>query len=249
MANAELGLILHKIRVKLYPSYLQNSEGAFIARTNNQKVLSIEDLCSMLKTRGGFIGNYDDLVMYVRQYYKEVAYQLCDGFAINNGYYSIYPNVGGTFGSVNEAYDSAKHPISFRFGIRSLLRELVKKIEVEVERVPAVSGYIERYTDFEEASQNSLFVPGNQFAIHGHKIKLVGDDPTVGLYFIPEDDPSNPVKVMRIAENTGSKITGIAPETNSKFNRIEIRTQYAGTNTLLKKPKIMQSDFSLEAVA
>ncbi|MDR2793080.1 MAG: hypothetical protein LBB61_05370, partial [Treponema sp.] len=58
--------VLHRIRVKLYPNYLLNVEGAYLARTINEASLSVEDVCAALKNRGGFTGNYDDLVEYVK---------------------------------------------------------------------------------------------------------------------------------------------------------------------------------------
>ena len=248
MSLNNLNMILHNIRIKLYPNHLPKVEGSYIARTNNEKTLTIEDVCTAMKTRGGFTGSYETLLENVRQYYDEVAYQLCDGYAVTNGYYYIYPNIGGTFNSVTEIHDHKKHPISFRFGMRGKLRKLIEDIAVEVEGIADGSGYIDSFIDFEEDSFNSLFLPGNQFAIHGHKIKLAGDDPGVGLYFVPVDDPSKAVKVTRLAENSPSRITGIAPNTEHAYNRIEIRTQYSGaTNRTLKKPRIIKSTFVLEA--
>ena len=87
-------MLLHHIRVKLYPNYLKTansakgSHGAYIAKTASDKSVSIEDVCQILKTRGGFAGNFEALLDYVRQYYNEVAYQLCDGYTVNNGFYS-----------------------------------------------------------------------------------------------------------------------------------------------------------------
>jgi hypothetical protein len=83
--------VLYRIRVKLYPNYLTHGEGAYLARTNNEAPLSIEEICAVLKNRGGFTGNYDDLVEHVKQFLDEAAYQLCDGFAVNTGYFSITP--------------------------------------------------------------------------------------------------------------------------------------------------------------
>ena len=243
-----LSIILHRIRIKLYPNYLPKVEGSYIARTNNEKTLTIEDVCTAMKTRGGFTGSYETLLENVRQYYDEVAYQLCDGYAVSNGYYNVYPNIGGTFNSVNEVHDHKKHPISFRFGTRRKLRKLIENIAVEVDGIADNAGYIDSFTDFEEESVNSLFLPGNQFAIHGHKIKLDGNDPEVGLYFVPVDDPSKAVKVTRLAENSPSRITGIAPNTEPAYNRIEIRTQYSGSaDKTLKKPRIIKSAFIIEA--
>ena len=65
----------------------------YAARTDNDKTLSVEEVCTIMKTRSGFSGKYEDLLEYVHQYYDEVAYQLCDGNAVTNGYYCIHPNI------------------------------------------------------------------------------------------------------------------------------------------------------------
>ncbi|MDR2796795.1 MAG: DUF4469 domain-containing protein [Treponema sp.] len=59
--------VLHRIRVNLYPNYLPKAEGVYIARTDNETSLSIEEVCAAFKNRGGFTGNYGDLVEYVKQ--------------------------------------------------------------------------------------------------------------------------------------------------------------------------------------
>jgi hypothetical protein len=244
----DIGLILHRIRIKLYPNNFENTEGAYFARTNSEKTLSNEDICVALKTRGGFAGNLDDLLDNIRQYNDEVAYQLCDGFAVTNGYYTIHPNIGGTFNSVSEAHDHKKHPISFRFGARAKLSNLVKHIAVDVEGIADTAGYIDTFTDDEENSVNGVFMPGNIFALHGSKIKIAGEDPDNGVYFVPEDVPSKAFKVDRIAENNPGKIIGIAPDTGHVYNRIEVRTQYNGSsNTFLKSPRIITTPFVIES--
>jgi hypothetical protein len=54
--------------------------------------------------------------------------------------------------------------------------------------------------------------------------------------------------VAHLAENTASKIIGVAsPSSGFNLNRIEIRTQFAGSgNTILKAPRIITGDFVLE---
>jgi len=116
--------VMHRIRVKLYPNYLPGYEGTYIARTDNEASLSIEQVCAALRDRGGFTGSYGDLVEHVKQYYGEVAYQLCDGFAVNNGYYSVHPNLGGIFKVLNDAPTPKTNPLSFRFRAMSPLRRL-----------------------------------------------------------------------------------------------------------------------------
>jgi len=247
MAIGDLKDILHKIKVKLYPNYLPKAEGAYIARTDNEATLSLVDVCTTLKNRGGFQGKFDELVDNVHQFFDELAYQLCDGYAVSTGYFSIHPNIGGTFNSDKELHDHKKHRITFRFRTCKALRELANAIHVEILGLADVNGYIYEFLDYDEVSTNTLYVPGDQFAIHGHKIKVAGENPGVGVYFVPVDDPSKAVKVTRMAENTASKVTGIAPQTGYQHNRIEIRTQYTGSGTnTLKSPRTIVSGFILE---
>ncbi|MCL2320156.1 MAG: DUF4469 domain-containing protein [Treponema sp.] len=238
---------LNRIRAKLYPNYLPSTKGTYIARTNGDTALTIEEVCAALKNRGGYTGNYEDLIDNVKQFYDEVAYQLCNGNAVNTGYYSIHPNIGGTFDTVKEPYDNMKNPISFRFRQRSKLRRLTEKIAVKIEGLADVNGFIGEFYDFDEKSTNSIYVPGDQFRIKGYKIKISGDDPSNGVYFVPVMEPDKAVKVSRLATNNATLISGIAPKTEFVQNRIEIRTQYAGSsNIYLKNQRIITSSFILE---
>ncbi|MDR3130943.1 MAG: hypothetical protein LBU18_05290 [Treponema sp.] len=63
--------VLHRVRVKLHPNYLPNTEGTYIARTGSEASLSIEYVCTALKNRGGFPGNYDNLVEYINEFFNE----------------------------------------------------------------------------------------------------------------------------------------------------------------------------------
>ncbi|MDR2053638.1 MAG: DUF4469 domain-containing protein [Treponema sp.] len=240
--------VLHRIRVKLYPNYLSHIEGAYIARTDNEASLSIGEVCAALKNRGGFTGNYDDLVEHVRQFFDEAAYQLCDGFAVNTGYFSIHPNVGGTFDKVIEGHDTEKHPVTFRFRTLSALRALAEHIVVEVEGLADVQGYIDEFIDVTAESVNETLTPGGQFSIAGHKIKIVGNDPEVGVYFVPEADPAGRVKVGgRLAENSPAKLIGIIPALGAGKWKVEIKTQYSGSAKDLKAPRIITGAFTLTA--
>jgi len=241
--------VMHRIRVKLYPNYLPGHENSFLARTDSEAVLSVEQVCAAMLERGGFKGNPDDLVTYVKAFLKESAYQLSDGFAVNNDWYSIHPNLGGTFRGVHDHPDPKRHPLTFRFRPLSLMRKLAESIAIIVEGEADASGWIDEFRDSENDSINHMYEPGNQFILTGSKIRIAGEDPSCGMFFVPEGDDSPAVQVTRIAENTAGKIIGVIPSTAYAFNRIEIRTQFSGsTGTMLKKPRVIKSKFVLEHV-
>ena len=244
----DLDPILHHIRVKLYRNYLPGGDGTFIARTDSDRTVSIRDICTIMVNRAGFDGDFQTLNDYVSQFEDEVAYQLCDGNAVNLGYYSIHPNVGGVFRSTTHAYSRKENPISFSFTTLAKLREKSKYIDVEIVGLADAPAYIDQFTDVESNYVNSSFIPGNAFTVHGHNIKIEGSSPDCGIYFVPVLSPGNKVKVTRIFENTPSKVMGLCPATGYAANRIEIVTQYTAGNNNLASPRTIASPFELTEV-
>jgi hypothetical protein len=238
---------LHSINISLYPNYQANTKGAYIAKPENEEPLTIEEVCKAMKDHGYF-GNYLDLVSNIKHFFDESAYQLCNGKAVNTGYYSIHPCISGTFNSKEEVHDHKKNPVNFKFRIRKPLKNLARSIVVGIVSMANSNAYIDEFIDTDEKSVNSLFVSGDLFCISGNKIKVVGDHPDCGVYFVPVEDPSKAVRVMRIAENNPSRLVGIAPVTRYPQYKIEIRTQFIGSKSvLLKVPHVIESSFTLEA--
>ena len=244
--------VMHRIRVKLYPNYLPEGNGTFFARTDSEANLDIEQVCAALRERGGFKGSYRDLVENIKYYNDEVAYQLCDGFAVNNGYFTIYPNLGGTFSTPNERPDPNKHRLNFRFRVNSPLRSLAGKINVIVDGLANTDGFIDEFIhhegSMEQTNVNSWFIPGEPFTLRGHKIKIEGDDPDSGLFFVDAADPSMAVKLRVFIENNPSGIRGLIPDTGSMARcRVEVRTLHSGTTgRRLKTTRVIPSSFILE---
>jgi len=245
----DINEVMHKIRVKLYPNYLPQVEGKYIARTANEAVLSVEQVCAALKNRGGFTGNYEELVECVRKFFDEAAYQLCDGFAVNTGYFSVHPNIGGTFNSAKDVHDAKKNPLSFRFRTGAKLRRLTEFISVEIAGVADTSGYIDEFYDINAINANETITANGQFIILGNKIKIAGDDPKCGIYFEPIGEPQNRIKVIApLAENFPTKVIGLTPmNVTDKSFKVVIITQFNGSSTMMKNPREMTGNFELAA--
>ena len=243
--------ILHRIRVKLYPGNLPGAGGTYIAKTSNEAVLSIEQVCSALKNRGGFNGNYDDLVSHVRQFFDEMAYQLCDGFSVNTGYFSVHPHIGGVFKALDESYDPVKHPIGFQFRVRAKLRRLIRFISVNITGLADTAGFIDRFTDVSTGAVNEKVSPGGAFVITGDRIRVLGESEACGVYFQPLETPDEMIKAPGcLAVSARKKLVGMTPAlTAGKRYRLVVVTQYNGSsNSFLKKPKKVISRFEVTAV-
>jgi hypothetical protein len=189
--------VLHRIRVKLYPNDIPNTEGAYIARTDNEASLSVEDVCAALKNRGGFTGNYNDMVEYVRQFFDEVT----------------------------QVHDTAKHPVTFRFHTRAPLRALAEHIAVE--GLADTQGYIDEFIDITTEAVNETLTPGGMFSVSGHKIKVAGDDPEMGVYFVPADGEAAVKAAGHLAKNTASKLIGVILPLGAGKWKAEVKTRFA----------------------
>jgi hypothetical protein len=237
--------VLHRIRVRLYRSNLPRAQGAYYARPANEAALSVEKVAAALKNRGGFTGSYSDLVQHVRLFFEEMAYQLCDGYAVNTGWFLIQPVIGGLFESPEDGFDPKKHRVSFRYRTSSRLRRLSENVEIEIEGA-AEGGWIEFFTDIDSGSVNQTVTPEGLFSAQGRKIKVTGNSPDCGVWFVSKADPSRRYKVARaLADNKSARITGLVPALPAGEYGVEIVTCYTVGGIDLKEPKTVTSGFTV----
>jgi len=246
MSVYEVTDVLHRIKVKLHKNNLPRAKGAYYGRPVNEAALSVEDVAAALKNRGGYTGNYSDLVQHVNLFFMEMARQLCDGYAVNTGWFSVQPVIGGFFESDKEGFDPEGHKVSFRYRTGSRLRKLAGNVEIETEGEADVAGKIGCFTDIDSGSVNQTVTSGGLFNIEGRKIKVTGAGKDCGVWFVSTDDPQKRYKVTRtLAGNAKSKIIGTAPALPAGEYGVEIVTCYTVGGIDLKTPKTINSGFTL----
>ncbi|WP_312903288.1 DNA-binding domain-containing protein [Chryseobacterium taichungense] len=81
--------ILHKIKAYLYDNTLtKDNPNDFIARTASERSLSVKQICEAATSRGGANVSASAMEHATGLFLKEMAYQLCDGFSVNSGYFT-----------------------------------------------------------------------------------------------------------------------------------------------------------------
>jgi hypothetical protein len=178
--------VLHRIRVRLYPSHLTTVDAPLVARVEDERMLSIEEICASMKERGGFTGNFEDAENNIKQFCEEGGFLLLDGYGLNMKYYSIHPKVGGGWHDPSEGADRAKHPVGFSFRVRNPLKTLADKIVLNVLGVADNQGSIYEMVDESNGQVDETCSMGQLFTIHGTGLKVEGDaDHTavVGVFF------------------------------------------------------------------
>ncbi|GHU26042.1 hypothetical protein FACS1894164_16580 [Spirochaetia bacterium] len=239
--------VMHTISAKLYPNYLTKQEGTYIARTKTEASLSVEEVCAAATTRGKATQSYEIMVMCVHDFIEESLYQLEDGFSIETKLFSIHPKLGGIFDKLGKLIDSNKQKVSFTFRIGSALRRVSDKINIVIEGLADTAGYIGRIQDVDSETFDQDLTPGGNIVIEGHKIKVEGDSPEIGVYFINQTSGVKIRVTKRLAENRDAKIIATVPaDIPSGIYRIEISTQYT-KGTQLKNPRaiIYEADLTI----
>ena len=196
----------------------------------NASMLTIEEVCSELMKRGNFQGSYDELVGHVRMFFGEMSNQLSDGFTVNTGFFSVHP-----------VADKASQPLRKRTLMRRGVRSIVLNVDEKANR-----GHIEFFTDTATGTLNERITPAGRFIAEGKLIKVEGNNPDCGVYFVSMVDASLRFKVEKpLIENTSGRAAGYVPIIPAGKYRIEIKTQYNGSGVLLKKPVTIKGKFTL----
>jgi hypothetical protein len=235
--------ILHKIKAYLYDNTLtKDNPNDFIARTASERSLSVKQICEAAASRGGADVSASAMEHATELFLKEMAYQLCDGFSVNTGYFTASTTIRGVFDSPSETFNKDKHSIIFQFNQGEKLLAEIPNIEVNILGVAESSAVILQVTDVKSGSVNDLLTPGRNLKIVGSKIKIMGDDPTVGIYFI-ETATQGRTKVDQsdIVTNNPSELMVVIPALPAGTYNLEVVTQFT-QGALLKEPRTATLD-------
>ena len=236
----EITEVLHKIEAKLYPNYLGKGEGAYIARTKAEAPLSIEDVCAAAKNRGGFTGQYEDLAEHAHVFMNEMIYQLLDGFSVQlGGFFSLHTRIGGTYHGGNDHIGAENLHVAFR-ALRHL-KELLLGVKIGNEGIAGDGVYIDEIIDVHTESLNSVLTPGNMVHILGHKIKVEGEDPACGVWFVNQADQSRTKITEHLGINRNTELFGLIPALAAGTYKLEAVTLYTGS-TPLKEARVIKAE-------
>ncbi len=232
-------MILHKIKAYLYDNVLtKDNPNDFIARTISERSLNVKQICEAAVTRGGADVSAAAMEHATELFLKEMAYQLCDGFSVNTGYFTAGTQIRGVFDSPTETFNSQKHSLLFQFAQGEKLRSQISTIEIDILGVAEAGSVILQVKDVKSGTTNDVLTPGRNLKIVGSKIKITGDNPANGVFFINQSTQQRTiVDTSDIVVNNPSEIIVIIPGLDPGTYTLEVVTQYTSNSILLKEPR------------
>jgi hypothetical protein len=235
--------ILHKVKANLYPNLLTEDPNDYVARVISERTLNINDVCKVAVSRGGAATTAEAMEHNVILFLKEMGYQLSDGFSINTGYFTANTLIRGVFNSPTETFNTDKHAILYQFNQGDLLRKELPNISVEISGIGDSSITVNEVIDVKTGSVNDLITPNRNLRIKGFKLKLAGDNPAVGVFFVNQaTQERTKVEASEIVNNNPAELIIVIPVLAAGTYLLEVTSQFAGGGVNLKEPRTSAFD-------
>lgn len=238
MANS-----FHKIKAKLYPNLLTEDPNDFSARVISERTLNTKEVAQQAVSRGGAATTAEAMEHNVGLFFKEMEYQLSDGFSVNTGYFQATPLIRGVFNSPTETFNPDKHAILYQFNQGDILRKGLSNITVEITGIGDSSLSVSEVMDVKTGSVNDVITPNRNLRIKGFKLKLAGDNPNVGVFFINQaTQERTKVETSEIVNNNPAELIIVTPVLAAGMYLLEVVSQFAGGGVNLKEPRTSAFD-------
>ena len=232
---------------RLYDNPLTPDPNDFILRIAAEKSLEVTDISRSAVARGGADISESAMSHAVELWLKEMAYRACDGFAVNTGWFTMQPVVKGAFNSPAEKFNPEKHSVVFDFQQGSLLRKELAGVEVQILGVADVAIFIAQVIDVKTGSVNDLLTPNRNLRISGSKLKIAGENPDNGVYFVNQaTQERTKVDASDVVNNNPSELIIVIPALAAGEYLLEVTTQFStGGSQTLKEPRTATFDRTL----
>lgn len=165
---------------------------------------------------------------------QEKVNAIAEGKSVVDGVGQYLVNVGGSFDGEKAPFNPKIHKLGVAYTPGKLLRDTLKTVTVETR--PAVTGpIINEIVDTTTNEKNLQLTSSGPAVISGTNIKIMGDNPLVGIYFTPAEGEA--IKAGMLIHNNPSKVTFMLPELQDGEYTLSVTTQYSAGNNTVKEPR------------
>jgi hypothetical protein len=236
----------HRIKAHLYDNVLTDNPNDFVARVSSERMLTVRSISQEAVARGGADISVAAMEHAVELWLREMAYNLCDGYSVNTGWFTASAHIRGVFNSPIEQFSPDRHSVLFEFHQGATLRKEIETVEVQILGVADVGLLIAQVTDIKTGSINDLVTPGRNLRIAGIKIKIAGDHPDNGIFFVSADTAARVKVDEALVGNNPSEVMIFTPSLAPGVWKLEIVTQFSGSGgKTLKEPRRTVFDHDL----
>ncbi len=188
-----------------------------------------------------------ETIIHVLELNKRVLKRLLlSGYRVNTGIFYGAASLKGTI--ENSTWDSSRNRIVFNLTASSELRTAAKSTTVNIVAEKGSSAYIGGVQDVQTQSTSGTIGAGDHVSITGRKIKIAGNDESVGISLVDESGTSYSVPSESIVVNDPSNVIFLMPTsvTDGTYT-LTLKTQYScGDQYFLKSPRVIETSIVVE---
>lgn len=161
---------------------------------------------------------------------------IAEGKSLIDGVGQYLLNISGSFTGEQPVFDPSIHKTGITYTPGKLLLDKLKNISFSLQ-MATTGPVINSISDSTSGKVNSIITPGAPAIISGSTLLVKGEDPTVGVYFTPDTEGGNPVKVSLIVTNTISQIICSIPALSAGQYTLSVTTQASSGYKTVKEPR------------
>ncbi|MDR2011200.1 MAG: DUF4469 domain-containing protein [Bacteroidales bacterium] len=222
------------LKYSLLENQLTERPDDYSAQTHSVASLDKEAIINRMLSRGTLLTRTDILAV-LNGLEETITDALLEGNSINLPLFNTSFSVSGVFEGPLDSFDGNRHKLNINLTKGVLLRNAEKEVKLEKTNAVSPQPQVQEIKDSISGIVNERLTPQGVIEVRGYNLKIEGNDPSCGLWFV--DENGNEVKADIIIENKPSKVIAIIPALSNGNYQIRITTQYTG-GALLKTPKV-----------
>lgn len=226
----------HSIKAYLTTNNFSTSSAQYVARVYAEKSLTIDDIAESAATRGGSTLTAAVIAQAVRDFHTEQIYQVFNGNDFTSDYYDLHLSLTGTFDNEESELDDSVHKLHVTFVPKSAITDELDASTVTLMGKADTEPHISQVTDILTGSVDSTITASHTVNVTGRRLKIVGDDESVGIKFVSTTDGTE-YPVTEISCNQPKQLTFLAPDMPTDTYQLVVTTQYSTYSYTRKDPR------------
>ncbi|MDR1259668.1 MAG: DUF4469 domain-containing protein [Tannerellaceae bacterium] len=224
------------LEYSLHPNPLTEREDDYTAAVHPKVSYSKEEVIDLMLQRGTLMTRTDALAV-INNLEETVAYIVANGGVVNMPLFSTGFSVSGLFNGALDVFDGTRHRLNVTVRDGVLLRRAQKKVELHKVNTASPQPQILEVKDSLSGTVDRLLTAGGPVEIMGINIKVAGDDPSSGIFFVGPDGVET--RALTVITNKPSVVMVVAPMLSEGADYlVKVVTQFSAGGRTLQNSKV-----------
>ena len=221
------------LKYSLTRNLLTDEAGNYTAKAQSSGSYDKEAIITDMLRRGSLLTRTDILAV-LNGFEESIAGIIGGGGTVNTPLFNTSFSISGVFGGTIDVFDGKRHKVNVKFNKGVLIRNAEAMIIPEKTGAIAPQLQILEVKDSVSGKVNERLTSGGVLEVWGNNIKITGENPDCGLYFVPSLGEA--VKAQVIVQNKPSLLIIAIPSLTAGTYTLKLVTQFTNGH-LLKLPR------------